>query len=235
MGYSTDFEGQMIFDKPLTEVQARYIRQLSRTRRMKRDPEKTAKLEDPVRKAVGLPLGDESGYFVGTTEDFGQTRTDDIVNFNEPPKDQPGLWCQWTIGEDNMSLLWDGGEKFYSYVDWLNYLIRHFFNAWGVKLTGCITWQGEDEDDIGTIFCVDNRVVKLKETQPWMSSLIETQAKHPDFINLRHAASDHPNDAARRLILADWLDENGFEGDAALQRFIAKRLIAEVEGSSLKP
>jgi len=25
----------------------------------------------------------------------------------------PGIWCQWTVGDDNRSIVWDQGEKFY--------------------------------------------------------------------------------------------------------------------------
>ena len=56
---------------------------------------------------------------------------------------------------------WDGGEKFYNYVEWLEYLIQHFFDKWGVKLNGEITWEGEDSGDMGKIVVVDN-VVTVK-------------------------------------------------------------------------
>jgi hypothetical protein len=37
---------------------------------MKRDAEKASKLADPVREAVGLPIGTEGEYFVGRTMDL---------------------------------------------------------------------------------------------------------------------------------------------------------------------
>jgi hypothetical protein len=82
----------------------------------------------------------------------------------------PGLWCQWTIqdggdhGEEDGTqvLAWDGGEKFYEYIAWLKYYINKFFEPWGIKLNGEVTWEGEDSEDFGKIVVVDN-VVKILE------------------------------------------------------------------------
>jgi hypothetical protein len=76
----------------------------------------------------------------------------------------PGLWCGWTIEADGEKLCWDGGEKFYDYVDWLRFLIDRFFEPWGVKLNGEIEWAGEDSDDKGKIR-VKNNVVKAVKAQ----------------------------------------------------------------------
>ena len=73
---------------------------------------------------------------------------------------QPGLWCQWVVSDDGKYLEWDGGEKFYNYVDWLKYLIRHFFQNWGLVLNGEIEWKGEEFNDVGKIVVKDN-VVKI--------------------------------------------------------------------------
>jgi len=76
---------------------------------------------------------------------------------------QPGLWCQWILEYDADShiLVWNGGEKFYEYTNWLKYLIKHFFEPWGIKLNGEIEWDGEDPEDLGKIVVEDN-VVKEK-------------------------------------------------------------------------
>lgn len=74
---------------------------------------------------------------------------------------QPGLWCGWEFVEEDglLFLQWDGGEKFYNYVEWLIYLISRFFEPWGIKLKGKIQWQGEDPADRGIIIVADNVVV----------------------------------------------------------------------------
>lgn len=70
----------------------------------------------------------------------------------------PGIWCQWVPSEDGGALEWDGGEKFYSYEEWLTFLLDHFLTPWGYKVSGEIDWRGQDSDDTGTLFVVANEV-----------------------------------------------------------------------------
>lgn len=172
MGYTTYFDGEININPPLNPEQVKYINQFSLTRRMKRDPEKTALRPDPIREAVGLPLGVEAEYFVGESGFAGQGRGDDILERNVPPRTQPGLWCQWEVSEDGKTLNWDEGEKFYCYEEWLVYLILNFFAPWGRTLNGTIRFSGEDEDDRGAIFVKDNHVALEMDTiipakSPW--------------------------------------------------------------------
>ena len=181
MGYTTDFYGHFTLDKPLTPEHAAYLKAFNETRRMKRDASKTSKLPDTRREAVKLPIGNDAEYYVGSVDDgnhgqgkemFG-ARDADIVDFNSPPSGQPGLWCGWTVADAEgdsisdrdanptrpaQSIVWDGGEKFYEYVKWLEYLIEHFLKPWGYKLNGDVTWQGEESDDRGMIRVTDNKV-----------------------------------------------------------------------------
>lgn len=150
MGYTTEFSGKFNLNKPLSPAHADYLRAFSRTRRMKRDAEKTARLPDPVRKMVELPVGTDGEFFVGSPKDFGQERTPDIAEYNYPPSTQPSLWCQWVPSEDRLHIEWDGNEKFSDYVEWLQYLIDSFLTPWGYKLTGEVRFQGE-ADDIGVV------------------------------------------------------------------------------------
>ncbi len=75
-----------------------------------------------------------------------------------PYPDVPGFWCQWVPTEDGMGLEWDGNEKFYNYVEWLEYLIEKFFIPWGIKLNGEVEWEGEESGDLGIIIVKDNEV-----------------------------------------------------------------------------
>ena len=130
--------------------------------------------------------GIDGEYFVGGSGFCGQDNDVSVIDNNTPPgqigfndndsisflnrysenvkiiksgKCQPSLWCQWIIGGENR-LIWDGNEKFYYYVEWLQYLINHFFEPWGVKLNGEIEWVGEDPTDKGLIR-VTNNVIKI--------------------------------------------------------------------------
>lgn len=112
MGYSTNFDGQFNFDKPLTVPQYNQLREFVRERH------------------------EGSGF--------------------------PGLYCQWVPTADGEGLEWNGNEKFYDYVMWLEYLIENFFKPWGITVSGSVRYQGQDIEDNGVIE-VNNNVVELKE------------------------------------------------------------------------
>lgn len=216
MGYTTDFSGSFSLSKQPTPEQVAYINAFASTRRVKRNAEITKTLPDPIREAVGLPVGIDGGYYVGDNESgkliMGKgipEDKDDIIDGNTPPGQpshdetrhlpfetswaqlqerikspevQPGLWCQWVLEKEESEerwnnakqaydhvpndsewlLRWDGGEKFYNYVEWLNYLIHNFFNVWGIKISGEVSWEGEDSSDLGLIV-VEDSVVTVKE------------------------------------------------------------------------
>ena len=158
MGYSTDFTGEFILDQPLTNAQVLYLSKFSETRRMCRDEALTAKRPDPIREAVGLPVGRDGGYFVAEGGWAGQDDGDDVTDYNCEPFDQPGLWCHWVPTNDGEAIEWDGSEKFYNYVEWIEYIIEHFLKRWGRTLNGEVEWSGEDDDDRGKIVIEDNSV-----------------------------------------------------------------------------
>lgn len=161
MGYSTDFSGKFNLDKPLKSEHFSYLRKFNDTRRMKRDANIASSLQDPVRIMAGLPVGEEGEFFVGGKGFAGQDEDDSVVDHNSPPKTQPGLWCQWTVNDHANAIVWDGGEKFYHYVEWLQYIIEKFIKPWGYVLNGRVNWEGEDKGDTGVITVVDN-VVKAQ-------------------------------------------------------------------------
>jgi hypothetical protein len=186
VGYTTDFNGQFDLDKPLTPEHKAYLEAFARSRRMCRNARIAEKLPDPVRLAAGLPIGKDGAYFVGTANPFvdgkikpelkpwlgkeeapwlschGQVNDQSVVEYNGPPKGQPGLWCQWIPNDDGTAIIWDEGEKFYNYTEWLRYLIEHFLKPWGYVLSGEVQWSGEEQGDVGKIIVKDNsfRVVK---------------------------------------------------------------------------
>lgn len=142
---------------------AAYLKQFSKTRRMRRAAEKLKDWPDPFREAVGLPLGEEGCYFVGGGGYAGQDRDASVLDYNWPPAGQPGLWCQWVPNVPGTAIVWNGGEKFYDYVAWLEYLIDHFLAPWGYILNGEMKWAGENEADRGTILVKNNQVTALAE------------------------------------------------------------------------
>lgn len=159
MGYQTWFTGGLEFDKPVSEKLKNYINDFSRVRHMKRDNEMIKTIyPDWEEKCFNGNLGEEGEFFIGGAGFMGQDEDKSIILYNTPSKTQPGLWCQWIIEENE--LVWDQGEKFYDYVEWLKYLIDKFIAPSGYKLNGEIEFQGEDADDFGTIR-VNNNVVEV--------------------------------------------------------------------------
>jgi hypothetical protein len=189
MGYTTDFDGSVTLEPALTPEQAAYLKRFNQSRRMKRNAEIAETFPDPLREAVGLPIGVEGEFYV-SSEDLdgvitdpndprighlksekvpewndpskachaGQRRDASIDEYNGPPSGQPSLWCQWTTNADGTEIEWDGGEKFYEYVEWMEYIIDSFLKPWGIVAEGEIEWQGEGRGDIGLIVVKDNVV-----------------------------------------------------------------------------
>lgn len=158
MGYTTNFEGAFDITPPLDQQHIDYLNAFSQTRRMGRDAAKAAQMPDPVRTAVGLPIGTEGEYFVGGVGFMGQDSDASVLNGNREPSTQPGLWCQWVPSEDGTQLMWDQGEKFYDYTQWLEYIQTHFLNPWGRTLSGCVSWEGEEDCDTGILGVVNGNI-----------------------------------------------------------------------------
>jgi len=147
MGYSTDFKGQFILDKELSDKDFTFLRKFNESRRVKRN--------------LPAEYGVEGEFYVDDKGSLGQEREESIVDHNAPPSTQPGLWCQWVPTEDRMGIEWDGNEKFYHYTEWIKYLIEKILSPRGYILNGTVKWQGEDMDDRGKIEIVDNKVHKV--------------------------------------------------------------------------
>lgn len=156
MGYSTEFNGGLEITPALTKEVADYINTFSTTRRMKRDVAKLPSID--INGNCGLfgtaNYGTEGEFFAST----GDERNDSVIDYNYPPSTQPGLWCQWVIEDDGASLVWDGGEKFYNYAEWLEYVITNFIAPAGSVCNGNITWQGEESDDMGMLRVINNEL-----------------------------------------------------------------------------
>lgn len=138
MGYSTDFYGQFKVDRKVDDETLAILLGLANTRRVKRK--------------VDAKYGVEGEFYFKGDGFLGQDRDSTVVDYNSPPRTQPSLWCQWAIDEsDRQTIQWDGGEKFYCYVEWIEYILNKVLLPRGYKLTGQVSWQGEDSSDRGQI------------------------------------------------------------------------------------
>lgn len=101
---------------------------------------------------ISPPLTEEQANQI---QNFSQQRQGGAMN---PYPGMPGIWCDWTVNDEGSSLFWNGSEKFYNYIEWLNYLIDNFFRPWGCSLNGNIYWQGEEVGDVGKIKVINSFV-----------------------------------------------------------------------------
>lgn len=157
MGYTTEFSGEIEIEPPLNDFEVGFLQDFSNTRRMNR---------------TNGPL------FVRSQGFRGQDDAPDIVDYNSPPKDQPGLRCHWITNTFGDFLEWDGGEKFYSSEEWMEYLIDNLFSPEAKEyvtahidedprlknftfdhvFNGVIDAQGEDPEDMWKLVVEDNKV-----------------------------------------------------------------------------
>lgn len=154
MGYTTEFEGSISVDPPLSAEEIEFLTKFAGTRRMYRT---------------------KGPYFVHGSGYAGQGEDDDILNHNRPPAGQPELWCKWVPTEDGAAIEWSGEEKFYKSAEWMKYLIDHFIGSsplakselpflQGHVCNGYIDAQGEETSDRWRLFVVNNVVSHSRGT-----------------------------------------------------------------------
>ena len=162
MGYTTEFLGRLEFSRPLSKQMTNYINDFSTIRHMKRDNEKIKEVYPNWKERCFFGyLGDEGEFFISNTKSLGQDKDDSVLDYNEPSLKQPGLWCQWIVSEDGKYLMWDRGEKFYNYIEWLEYIIENFVKTQDkLKVNGYLVYMGEDVHDIGIIEVKNNMMKK---------------------------------------------------------------------------
>lgn len=70
----------------------------------------------------------------------------------------PSLYCQWRVGDDWQSIMWDGGEKFYGYIGWIRLINDRYLRPRGHVLNGEVAFQGEEVKDCGRIVATNGRI-----------------------------------------------------------------------------
>jgi hypothetical protein len=146
MGYTTDFEGVLKLNKKLSEEDYQFLIKLNNSRRMKIHAD--------------AKYGVDGEFYVEESSMFGEhsDKKVKVLNINEPPSTQPGLWCQWIPTDDYEGLEWDSNEKAYCMEDWIFYIINRYLAPRGYVVNGLVNAYGEEPGDIWAIRVEDNVV-----------------------------------------------------------------------------
>lgn len=67
-------------------------------------------------------------------------------------------YFQWVPADTFEHIVWDGNEKFYKYVEQLQWLCGDWLDQRGIAADGVLHWSGEETDDTGTITVTANLV-----------------------------------------------------------------------------
>lgn len=94
-----------------------------------------------------------------TPEQVQELKTFSSTRHEDP--NYPGIWCDWEPNDLGTELQWNESEKFYDYIEWLEFLIQDYFEPWDRQLNGTVTWQGEEPDDRGRII-IENNTIKIQ-------------------------------------------------------------------------
>ena len=157
MGYTTEFDGKISVEPPLNTDEVSFLTDLAHSRRMNR---------------TNGPL------YAVPSDDYGQTRAADVIDYNNPHPDQPGRWLSWVPSEDGTSISWDYSEKFYEADRWMKYLVEKLLSpaartyvdqhigedprlasfTCDHELAGVIDAQGEDPDDRWQLIVANGKV-----------------------------------------------------------------------------
>jgi hypothetical protein len=100
----------------------------------------------------------------GTPKDISkdfQTNWDNRQKYIDAGKCQPGLWCEWMPNADGTEITGPEEEsKFYYSWAWLKYIVKHFLEPWGYKITGTVTREGEEQGDVEKYIAKDNKLTR---------------------------------------------------------------------------
>lgn len=167
MGYTTFFQGEFKVSSPLNQECMKLLNGLAKTRRMKRDIVKLAEKYNISAADASKKWGPDGELYFDLNEDEIIDKT--ILEYNQPPSDQPGLWLQWVYNPETQSIKWDKGEKFYNYIKWIQYIITKILEPRNYVLNGTVKWSGANSDDHGKII-ISNNIIKIEQEKNYRDS-----------------------------------------------------------------
>lgn len=166
MGYNTVFDGTIVVTPKLNEAEKSFLEDFLELRHTSPD-------HGPFDLSPGA----------GSTG-------------NTPQHDKPEIWCNWAA--DDEGLTWNGADNTYEHDRWLAWLINHLLGPQARAyvdenieddprlasftcnhvLSGEVTAQGEDSDNMWMIRVENNRVYQLESRVEYYNP-IEITEKDP--------------------------------------------------------
>lgn len=179
MSYTYDLFGKISVTPALTQDQVAYIQEFSTSYRHKFAP-KWQSWPNPLREAVGLPVGID-GEYISSAMGAGVDFIDNCMEVDtDTPNNQPSFQCCWTTNNKGNVVQWNKLGRTFAPAPWLEYMIEHFFKPWGVTLNGKVECHGEEKDD-RTLIVVNNNHVRRAPKEEWeeykAEKELEKQAK----------------------------------------------------------
>ena len=118
------------------------------------------------RFQLNRPLSEEHEAVLEELADGEHVFGEDGKPLREKSSGRPCVYCQWRPSEDGTEIELDLGEKFYGWLEWLEYLVEHRLKPWGYVLSGQVRWRGENGDDAGVIYVKDNQIEAVEDVNP---------------------------------------------------------------------
>ncbi len=158
MGYTTTFEGKVKISPPLNKEEIKFLKFFCGVAHIKRKHseayyflQKRNFLTEMISK-IYIQFWSFWGY------ELESGAQKEIIDDGSPPDGQPSKWCQFMPTDDGHYIVWDGLEKFYYSLEWMQYLIDHFIGddpkakselpfLQSHVLNGEMKAFGEDEED----------------------------------------------------------------------------------------
>ncbi len=103
-------------------------------------------------------------------------RIEEFIHKEHASTVTPSMYCPWTIVQrQNQYFTTDiseyqleiHGEKAHSVGKWLKILISRRLKPYNLKVTGTMTWDGEDPLDFGKLKVIENKITVIKPTITW--------------------------------------------------------------------
>lgn len=123
-----------------------------------------------------------------------------LVRDGVEDENAPNAYLQWEPTPNGDGIQWDGGEKFYHYDEWLQWLIDCRLAVWGHTVSGSVRWVGEHASDVGVLVVEGNKVSAHKADAKTIQvlvplALIQRHAEHDDAAM---AIAAHVVDSAKK-------------------------------------